>query len=957
MRLLFVAALLHPAVCFSPTAVALPKDVTPRAEADAAHAHAAELARKFNNIIKAPLVRKKYREMVAQMKALNKARKEWSLSGFATYFYTSFTFSGRERYRKLQQGQAYLEDMAGVLDNTFGENPTINSFDAMWRSLSGLMCTGTSANAALISALVEMAYPSGGEGLTDSGISQTQFTDVASTGLTCACSSTWDWSTSQHVALFSTIRALIDNQGATQVNALVDAVGNALPVIMGTSGMCAGTCQTAIETAITMGMDIAVTALNNVVIPARVVSALPGSVTQCMCGIDYLTMATTIIGYWGPSLYDSIQGIGSNDQREVDRWIIAEVKSIHYIYSGGFMCSAACRNSFANGFEIMFTVGLQSLTELVSSFEGFPSLPTNLMPTEADVLDATPSLINCYCNMNYTKFAFKVMEYVGADATGVRSPPTLGDDIIDMVEDIMKTTMNGTDTSGGWCERGFCPTMLGKMMSMFMPLGNYFAELDWNTVGTHSLESGVIFSSGILTTDVLQTLTTNGPHCFCSYFAPGAPGNVFPLLKRLASGVLDFTDECVYHGSENAASVCVDGGTFGACCAADGESEHCATGYSSEEDDNDDGIDDNGHDARCSPTDQPSYKTYFKCCPDTDSDPIGDIFGIAKDVFRATQLCGSGACRTMFDTVFALADTMINNAATQAALCTQDNARTCTSSCFPLDYNNNSLRTDATCSPCYTGLPQFPQVSPMSRIGNNHDSRDKDMERYMFWTTCYFKTDCPPANVAARVVRIPIVVQETVESFTETKQVAVKEGFVTTLDPDGLLGLTAGNIELVITAGSLNVEASITVVSPTVADEMVTTARSLSPAQLTTNLGVVVDTIEAIPAAEDETFASPAPPPPPNPPGMSFVFDATVVGDNSVVSSPPPPPSVASGLPQAVLFAIIGGASAVVVIIAVVIGVVIGCMCMRAKKNNAAPKAGGTGTQMAMPQASAPVSV
>ena len=38
---------------------------------------------------------------------------------------------------------------------------------------------------------------------------------------------------------------------------------------------------------------------------------------------------------------------------------------------------------------------------------------------------------------------------------------------LNMIEDVLGTVMNGTTGSGGFCDTGACPAMVGSMMNLF----------------------------------------------------------------------------------------------------------------------------------------------------------------------------------------------------------------------------------------------------------------------------------------------------------------------------------------------------------------------------------------------------------------------------------------------------------------------------------------------------------
>ena len=198
------------------------------------------------------------------------------------------------------------------------------------------------------------------------------------------------------------------------------------------------------------------------------------------------------------------------------------------------------------------------------------------------------------------------------------------------------------------------------------------------------------------------------------------------------------------------------------------------------------------------------------------------------------------------------------------------------------------------------------------------------IDQTIFWTACFMNTDCPAPGVAAIVLKSTFTVDETLETFDQDAQDAFKLAFANMLAPAGsdLEGtVTLGDILLTITAGSINVEAAVSVTSPALESSLTATITAMTPEAATAALGVTVTAKSAV-TVETATFSPPTPPPPPMyPVGMA---------------PPPVPPGVdpdtitiSVGLAAGALIGIgVGGACGLVCCI----GLIVALVCMSNKK-------------------------
>ena len=174
-----------------------------------------------------------------------------------------------------------MSDILNVAESAFGGSPTIDSFADMIPRIQAITCAGTSPSSSFVDAFATAL----GEDLN--------LTPIMTESLTCFCSDQWDWASPEHVELFAQLRTLIADGGNADLDALVFAVRDALPIIMGPSGTCSAACQTSSIALYGHVLTLLETTLPEISFPTAVKAAMPESFVNCECG-DTATMATKL---------------------------------------------------------------------------------------------------------------------------------------------------------------------------------------------------------------------------------------------------------------------------------------------------------------------------------------------------------------------------------------------------------------------------------------------------------------------------------------------------------------------------------------------------------------------------------------------------------------------------------------------------------------------------------------
>ena len=179
--------------------------------------------------------------------------------------------------------------------------------------------------------------------------------------------------------------------------------------------------------------------------------------------------------------------------------------------------------------------------------------------------------------------------------------------------------------------------------------------------------------------------------------------------------------------------------------------------------------------------------------------------------------------------------------------------------------------------------------------------------------------ECPPEGVRGYAISMTFVIQATVDTFDEA---TFRQSLANSLGPAGsdIEGaVTSGQISLQVSGGSINVDSTINLYSPTVADTVVSSVNAWSPSTASAALGVTISSVSQA-TQTILTFAPPAPPPGPgaDPYGVG-------IGDDT-------------GAIPAWIWPVIGGVGG-----ALLLSLLAACICLRRrrtrKKRSTSPNA------------------
>ena len=494
-------------------------------------------------------------------------------------------------------------------------------------------------------------------------------------------------------------------------------------------------------------------------IPLTLKTSYPENSVGCMCG--------------GTIEWDSVTALFSS--RNIDRIssalgspfgargiFDAAGEFLDTIFGSGFMCGGQCPDSFADGVAISNYVGPRvAITQLRTAVgSSWPSsISASLAPTLDEVQAASTTFVSCLCALGYSTILDKVGGYVVSTGwTGTT------DGVLNMVEDVMGTAMDGTPGSGGFCNSGHCPEFLARSILMYTRLGE--AALTTNYGSFTPVDSSLISKTD------MDTVVRNYPHCICSYFGEESTGDIFPVLRRKFTGDL----------------------------------------------------------------------------PSGSDGWVALIMETLRGVYRASGLCSSGACRSVVSTLNSIVDGFAT-AGGGSSYCNSQNERACLgTSCFPLDGGNRG----GSCSTCYQ-VPSGAQLPPFVHF-------DDQVDRSAYWVTCFMEKECPPEGVRGYAISMTFVIQATVDTFDEA---TFRQSLANSLGPAGsdIEGaVTSGQISLQVSGGSINVDSTINLYSPTVADTVVSSVNAWSPSTASAALGVTISSVSQA-TQTILTFAPPAPPP------------------------------------------------------------------------------------------------
>jgi hypothetical protein len=194
-------------------------------------------------------------------------------------------------------------------------------------------------------------------------------------------------------------------------------------------------------------------------------------------------------------------------------------RTVSFVFSDGFLCSADCERSQRDAMIIGLTVGFHFAWPSMA-VKDLPAAAESQLPPTSQIITAVNDMTSCICSLNYTMMISSVEPYI----VGTSMWPSTTDGWLSTADTLSGAIMNGTSGSGGWCDTGACPAMVGRMLALGSKMMVVAAE---NQYGSETY-----ISPGIITAARLDTLFESSPHCLCSYFAPEHTGDIFPLVRR-----------------------------------------------------------------------------------------------------------------------------------------------------------------------------------------------------------------------------------------------------------------------------------------------------------------------------------------------------------------------------------------------------------------------------------------
>jgi len=302
---------------------------------------------------------------------------------------------------------------------------------------------------------------------------------------------------------------------------------------------------------------------------------------------------------------------------------------------------------------------------------------------------------------------------------------------------------------------------------------------------------------------------------------------------------------------------------------------------------------------------------YGKRVLDTDTGGWAFLQPPLREAKSDLKYCSSSSCRAIVQVLNEWVAAMENDL--PSGVCTAANVATC----LPA---NGIIPPDAVCTAPTFGSKvsqKFPMrwfdldaFYPSGRPTELSDVTDHTI----YWEMCSAMTDCPVDGPARYRLRTAFQVAGTVDTFDA---LAFKRGYVAFLNNGSDAGtITAGDIDLKLTSGSVQVEALVTVYSATQRRALLTAASIATPATLQAAIGVGIESVSPTSVEVDQadgttTFTSadggqlPYPPPPPY---------QSLPPYQPPPPYPPSPPALASGLSVGAIAGISVGASIVAVI-------------------------------------------
>jgi hypothetical protein len=188
------------------------------------------------------------------------------------------------RGRKLQSLDTWTSDLATTMSAVY-TNPSSSSFQDALTRFQSVTCDGSQPKSYIVTALDTILQDPLDSAL---GTTSVDVASVVTPPLQCACSGSWDLTSSEWTNLWSAIIPLLTNTMGDDPNqfieTLVPRVKAVVPLVFGSKAMCSSACRTAMSSTISHAITLAQTALPAVTFPQPASTDFPSSSVACMCG-------------------------------------------------------------------------------------------------------------------------------------------------------------------------------------------------------------------------------------------------------------------------------------------------------------------------------------------------------------------------------------------------------------------------------------------------------------------------------------------------------------------------------------------------------------------------------------------------------------------------------------------------------------------------------------------------
>lgn len=121
-------------------------------------------------------------------------------------------------------------------------------------------------------------------------------------------------------------------------------------------------------------------------------------------------------------------------------------------------------------------------------------------------------------------------------------------------------------------------------------------------------------------------------------------------------------------------------------------------------------------------------------------------------------------------------------------------------------------------------------------------------DSFLYWETCAAVTECPVGGASFFELKIKFTIEATVETFDKTAFKVNLAKFLNADSAETADSVSPNDIKLKVTAGSIQVEATIKAYTESVKSAIVTSLDAADPTALTTALGVKVLSKEPVQA-------------------------------------------------------------------------------------------------------------